>query len=433
MTSVNVAQLLTVCARASLVAQRYVMLDLVQLPEIEAKVTRAQGSSPAGSEAHPRTVLELSETDKAILVDSLHHAVRIDIKARGDEQHGEAADDLVTTADFVIQAVLMRALRESFPSLPFTVAGEENLPSGAVEDEAQECMAKHYKAISAMPYETELRAHVEAGDKSPADAGAAVVLHADSDETMRRRLGIFIDPIDGTNCFVGGCWQAPMTLVGITLDGVPIAGVMNRIFCYPLAGAYTPAEMEPQEKACAPGFSVVLNIPALASPFVVFDGVLMRAPVRLEPQPACTRETALAVCRSNAAQESFLRRLLEQLKPCSAVSARGAGHKQYHLLKKMLKGHHVPHGPITSADVFVCPPMAIKKWDCCAAHAFLYALGSDIFNQNGAPLRYPLTDTHGGIAAASEIAMLTDGLVAVTPHAMPEVARRLGWKLTSVQ
>lgn len=429
----NVAQLLVVCVRASLAAQRYVMLNLLKLPEAGAKMAHAQSSSLAASATHPRTVLDLSDTEKAVLMDSLHHAMSVDVKSHLDHQNGDAADDLVTTADVLVQTVVVRALSESFPELPFTVVGEEGQPSSAVDEEAEVCMAKHYKAISAMPYEAELYAHLQASEKSNAGADAAAVLHADSDEAMRRRLGIFIDPIDGTNCFVEGIWQSPMTLVGITLDGVPIAGVMNRIFYYPLTCTDGPAATEPQERACVPSLSVVLNTPALASPFVVFDGELVPAPRQTEPQLECTCETPLAVCRSSTTKEVFLQPLLTQLEPCNAVYARGAGYKQYHLLKKMLTGHHVVHEVITPADIFVCPPATIKKWDCCAAHAFLYALGGEICDQNGVPIRYPLVDTYGAAATSpSEIAALTDGLIAVTPYAMHEVARRLGWTLTLV-
>ncbi|CAG9579477.1 putative inositol polyphosphate 1-phosphatase [Leishmania major strain Friedlin] len=292
-------------------------------------------------------------------------------------------------------------------------------------------MAKHYKAIFAMSYEAELYAHLQASQRFNAGADAAVVLHADSDEAMRRHLGISIDPINGTNCCVGGVWQAPMTLVGIALDGVPIAGVMNRIFDYPLTCTYGPAATEPQEKACVPGLAVVLNTPTPASPFVVFDGGLVPAPGQMEQQLECTCETPLAVCRSSTTKEVFLQRLLTQLEPCNAVYSRGAGYKQYHLLKKMLTGRHVAHEAITPADIFVCPPGTIEKWDCCVVHAFLYALGGEIFDQNGVPIRYPLVGTYGAATTSlSEIAALTDGLVAVTPYAMHEVARRLGWTLT---
>lgn len=429
----NVAQLLVVCVRASLAAQRYVMLNLLKLPEAGAKMAHAQSSSLAASATHPRTVLDLSDTEKAVLMDSLHHAMSVDVKSHLDHQNGDAADDLVTTADVLVQTVVVRALSESFPEFPFTVVGEEGQPSSAVDEEAEVCMAKHYKAISAMPYEAELYAHLQASERSNAGADAAAVLHADSDEAMRRRLGIFIDPIDGTNCFVEGIWQSPMTLVGITLDGVPIAGVMNRIFYYPLTCTDGPAATEPQERACVPSLSVVLNTPALASPFVVFDGELVPAPRQTEPQLECTCETPLAVCRSSTTKEVFLQPLLTQLEPCNAVYARGAGYKQYHLLKKMLTGHHVVHEVITPADIFVCPPATIKKWDCCTAHAFLYALGGEIYDQNGVPIRYPLVDTYGAAATSpSAIAALTDGLIAVTPYAMHEVARRLGWTLTLV-
>ncbi|KAG5472188.1 hypothetical protein CUR178_02864 [Leishmania enriettii] len=426
MTSVNLAQLLAVCVRASLVAQRYVMLSLLQLPEVEAKMARARGASPAYSQAHPRTVLDLTEAGMAVLTDSLHQAVKIDVKPHRGHQDGDAADDLVTTADFLIQAVLMRALSESFPALPFTVAGEEDRPSVAVEAAAEACMAEHHRAIAAMPYEAELCTHVQAGDTSGTDA--AVVLCADSEAVMRRWFGIFIDPIDAASCFVGGFWQAPMTLVGITLDGVPITGVTNCIFCCPLTGATGPAETELQEKARAPGLSVVLNTPSLTSPFVVFDGVLIPAPVRPEPQPECTRETALAVCRSSATKEAFVERLVAELKPCSSVSARGAGYRQYHLLKKILKG--APRA--TRADHAsrrLCVPAGDHQEVGLlpAPHAFLYALASDIFDLDGTPLRYPLVGTcTGTVASSSEIAALTDGLVAAYPYGMREVGRRLG-------
>ncbi|GET91298.1 hypothetical protein, conserved [Leishmania tarentolae] len=432
MVSVNVAQLLAVCVRASLAAQRYVMLNLLKLPEAGEEMICARSTSLEASVPHPRTVLDLSEDEKAVLMGSLQNAMSIDVKSHLDYQKGDAADDLVTTADILVQAVVVRALSESFPALPFTVVGEEGPPSRTIAKEADACMT-YYRAISAMPYEAELRAHLQANDESNVRTDTAVVLDADSDEALRRRLGIFIDPIDGTNCFVDGVWQAPMTLVGITLDGVPIAGVINRIFYYPLTLTDAAATKGSQEKDCLPSLSVVLNTSTLASPFVVFDGEVVRVQGQMGPKRECTCETVLGVCRSSTTKEVFLQGLLTQLEPCSAIYARGAGYKQYHLLKKMLTGRHAPHEAITPADVFVCPPATIKKWDCCAAHAFLYALGGDIFDQKGVPIRYPLVGPYGSAAAShSEIAALTDGLVAVTPYAMQEVARRMGWTLTLV-
>ncbi|KAG5497733.1 hypothetical protein JKF63_03999 [Porcisia hertigi] len=429
MSSINVAQLLAVCVRASLAAQHYVMLNIVKLPDVEEKLAQAHDASLETSAKHPRTLLDLSAVEKAILMDSLHQAVKIDVKSHLDYKEDEAAEDLVTTADVLVQAVLIRALSESFPALPFTVIGEEDQPSSAVAKEAETCITSYYRAITTMPYEAELYAHLQAGNYFNPSASAGVVLHADSEATMRRRLGIFIDPIDGTNCFVGGFWQAPMTLVSITLDGVPIAGIMNRFFSYPLTSNTTrAATTQPREKACVPGLSVLLNMPDFASPFIVFDGELMPSPETSGMQPQCTFDTALAVCCSSTTKEVFLQRLMTQLDPCNSVRLRGAGYKQYQLIRKMLKGRHAPHEIITPADVFVSPPSTIKKWDCCAPHAFLYAFGGDVFNQDGAPLRYPLVDADGASAASSfEIAALPKGLVAVTPYARQEVARRLGW------
>lgn len=71
MTSVNVAQLLAVCVRALLAAQRYVMLDLLKLPEAGAKMAHAHSSSLAACATHPRTVLDLSDAEKGVLMDLL--------------------------------------------------------------------------------------------------------------------------------------------------------------------------------------------------------------------------------------------------------------------------------------------------------------------------------------------------------------------------
>eukprot|EP00658_Telonema_sp_P-2_P004040 TRINITY_DN11511_c0_g2_i9.p1 TRINITY_DN11511_c0_g2~~TRINITY_DN11511_c0_g2_i9.p1 ORF type:complete len:974 (+),score=191.87 TRINITY_DN11511_c0_g2_i9:88-3009(+) len=47
---------------------------------------------------------------------------------------------------------------------------------------------------------------------------------------LRQRVGLLIDPIDATNSFVKGDPRAPMCLVGITVDGAPVAGIANRVF-----------------------------------------------------------------------------------------------------------------------------------------------------------------------------------------------------------
>ena len=44
------------------------------------------------------------------------------------------------------------------------------------------------------------------------------------------RVRVFVDPLDGTLAFTEGLVEAVMFLFGVTLDGVPVAGVMSPIF-----------------------------------------------------------------------------------------------------------------------------------------------------------------------------------------------------------
>lgn len=439
MASVDLAQLLEVCVYATLAAQRYVMLDLVKLPEAAAKMSFHGAKGQAGS-APPHTVLDLSEADRAVLVDSLHSAVHVDVKSHLDYKEGDAAEDLVTTADVLTQAVLTHVLQTTFPSTPFTVVGEEEEPSSTIAAEADACIKKHYHhEHAAMAFGAELRAHLQTyGHASAtATAGGAATVRADSIEALRRRVGVFIDPIDGTNCFYGGVWQAPMTLVGITLDELPVAAVMNRVFYYPLTPSSSPTAAAASGATSAggasashvsrPSLSFILNTPGLTSPFVVFDGAVLPAPVTAAPRESSTTASTLTVCRSSTTKETFLQQILHQLQPCTTVCARGAGYKQYHLLKRMWAGSTVPSEKITPADVFVCPPETIKKWDCCAPHAFLRAMGGDIFAHDGTPLRYSLVRPDGSAGTHTELSALPKGLLAVTPYVKEEVARRMKW------
>lgn len=424
MASIDLAELLEVCVRATLAAQRYVMLDLIKLPEVEAKLSYRQGNAntaTTGTAApHPQTVLDLSQADRELLLATLRGAVTVDVKSHLDYKEGDAAEDLVTTADVLTQAVLTHVLERTFPTQPFTVVGEEEEPSSTIAADAQACVTKHYDSEVNVPFGAELRAHVQGG-------GAASTVCADSVEALRRRVGVFIDPIDGTNCFFSGVWQAPMTLVGITLDDVPVAGVLNRVFYYPLSPPAGEESSHTKAEGCVASLSYVYNTPGLASPFVVFDGALLPAPVAMASHPPCTAASELRVCRSSTTKDAFLQQLLDRLTPYEAISARGAGYKQYHLLKRMWTGSAVRSEAITPADVFVCPPSTIKKWDCCAAHAFLYAMGGDIFSHDGAALRYALVRADGSAGTHTELAALPKGLVAVTPYAKEEVGRRMGW------
>lgn len=434
--SVSLYDVLRVCVRSALAAQQYIALELLKLSQLP--VSDAEGGRGASS------ILDLDDSQKQRLLQSLSESVAVEVKAELNYKEGEASHDLVTTADVLTQAVVVKALSTAFPDLPFTIVGEEE--SGAVENDAEmaarmrHCLQTYYCAELKIPCEDMLSEHLA----KQTSAAAKGVLTADSINALRERVSLYIDPIDGTNCFVTGVWQSPMTLVGITVDGEPVAAVMNRVFLYPIGRGAAPGagavSGHPSHRPPPPCDSVsyVWNgSPRIAgSAFMVHEGRHVPLPTATAPPPPprlplarAGDDEVLCVIQSSTTKVSFLADVAEKLKPSSTVLARGAGNKLFALVEKELANlcgvSQRRHGAPVHADVFICPGNTIKKWDTCGPQAFLCALGGDVYNCGGVPLRYPFQ--RGDDPHASAFTDLPDAIVAVRKEARPAVARRLDW------
>lgn len=400
MEHVDLSEVLRVCVRGCLAAQRYIALDLLQLPKLQ--VPKA---------APGATILDLNEPEKQQLMTSLRASIQVDVKSVLDYKDGSAEADLVTTADVTMQAVLVELLARHFPTTPFSIIGEEESPNASINDRAAQCLSTYYDPDAAIPAE-------EAFTDYLARPQRHVTLTAPTIEELRGRVQIYIDPIDGTNCFVDGVWEAPMTLIGITVDGVPVAAVTNRIFVYRIEDAATAGPF-------LDSVSYVWNADRAAGegalPFLVHEGRHIDVSV-LTPPPSCTASTPLLVSKSSTTKESYLSDILHMLGPMTPINGRGAGNKLFYLVDMMLQQPKVP--PAVVAHVFVCLGNTIKKWDCCAPHSFLLALGGDVYTRNGAPLRYPFP----GTGSKEDFTNLPDDIIATTQQAEAEVARRMGWR-----
>ncbi|KAG8343864.1 putative inositol polyphosphate 1-phosphatase [Trypanosoma vivax] len=426
MVSVDLVQLLRVCVTGVLAAQRYIAVDLMKLHLFKA--------------VKPNVYMtELDQHMRERLLAQLFGLLTVDVKKQLKHKEGDTVNDLVTTADIVSQAVLERFLRLTFPNEPFTIVGEED---GAVtvshEREAANCVEKYFNANCTIPLEAELMAHTSA-EKS--------IVSARTNEELRQRVGVFIDPIDATNCFVDGSWDAPLTLVGITLDGVPVAGVVNRIFCTCTADYTQEHYVGGRDKfnhVDAAGhvpdivhrsLSYVWN-DAAAGPFIVHEG---RRVTPLLTETPRTASTPLRVVRSGTTRDVYFERYLQKLQPVDARMARGAGNKLMLLFNSMIEGHPTASSPNTSyaslgCDVFIAPPNSVSKWDTCAPHAFMLALGGEIYTLSGERTRYSLTGRDVERRVGSEdddIRDLPNGVVAATRWSKTEVERRMFWKSTA--
>ncbi|KEG07765.1 putative inositol polyphosphate 1-phosphatase [Trypanosoma grayi] len=388
LVSVDLLDVLMVCVRGALAAQRYIALELLRVREVEAKVPDL-------------FIMDQDGQTKKALLSSLHHAVSVDVKEQLLYKDGNAASDFVTTADFMTQAVLVQVLRAAFPELPFSVVGEEDeAASGATGRQAEHCVAAYYDALETIPHQAELEARVVGGARRVASP---------TWEKLRARVGVFIDPIDGTNCFVEGHWEVPLTLVGITLDGVPVAGVVNRVLRCNVA--------QVERRGSSASLSYAFNLGA-AGPFIVHEG--QRVAPLLSAPTAVGACSTLRVASSSTTGKKCLANFFRKLRPIEMRGARGAGNKLMFLVASMLEGSPA----LRSCDVFFSPENTIKKWDTCAPHALLLALGGELYTQCGGAIRYPL---HG-----EEQAALPNGVVGVTRWSKVEVSRRLGWPRPSL-
>lgn len=418
--SVNLCAVLRVCVRAALAAQQYIALDLIKLRQLD--FSGADGPRPS-------TILDLSDAQRQQLLSSLSKSVAVDVKAELAYKEGEASQDLVTTADVITQAVIVMALGVAFPDTPFTVVGEED--AAVFEDpvmlaKVRHCLDTYYSSEGTTPADIPCAAAlVEYISSVAGPATNRGVVTADSIDELRRLVSIFIDPIDGTNCFVTGVWQSPMTLVGIVHKDFPVAGVVNRVFVYPIPGAKG-------ETAASTSISYVMNcspdVPDSA--FIVHEG----QPVKISPTTATWSApvgTVLSVTQSSTTKASFLDAVADKLMPSTSVPARGASNKLFALVEKTLAERHgvCPRRRVgvLHADVFICPPHAIKKWDTCAPQAFLCALGGDVRNHHGDPVRYP-PQADASTAGDAAFADLPDGVVALRGEVMQVVSQRLHWK-----
>ncbi|EPY34356.1 inositol polyphosphate 1-phosphatase [Angomonas deanei] len=352
MPSINLLDVLLVCIRGTLAVQQYIANDLLLLPSLQTAA---------------KSILELQPSEKEVLLKNLTQGVNVEVKGILDNKEGSASVDLVTTADVLTQAFLVRLIEETTTDRPYTLIGEEESPNPTITQSVEKCYKTYFNPHLQVPHESELRAHVSAEQ---------CVLTADTLEELRRRVGVFIDPIDGTNCFVQGVWEAPMVLVGITVDGVPVASVVNRVFLYPVGKTTTENDGN--------SMSYVWNYGT--SPFMVFNGGRVHEHSQQRP---VTPETVLEVIQSSTLKTSLFEEIDRKLQPITSLSARGAGNKEFFLVNRML-GKEGDSPALKGCDVFISSGNAIKKWDTCGPHAFILALGGDLYNEKGVPVRYQL-------------------------------------------
>ena len=375
--SFRLDELLHECLIAAATAQRYVTRELLRIDPLKST--------------------------SADVVESIRARLQVQQKGALENKEGNPMD-LVTEADRHVQVIISRLLGARYSgagsrgdvTLPFTLIGEEDIsgvPCDAHDEAFRWCLDdiedRKLRSINAIP----------GADRIP-----TYLVEANT-------ISVFVDPIDGTNAFVEGVTEVPMTLIGIAVKGEPVAGVVNRIFTsWPASlnfGIYSPR--------CS---------------VTVIGGLPCAGPVR--DLGTFSADSELSITYSGTIKKSTLQPLFRQVSPMSFVPARGAGYKLMLLITGVVPTQTRQQQGMEKQAVclahpvhaFLAPDAAIRKWDVCAVHAMLRGYcGGEVLDWSGAVVRY---DTLG--LSKEGASVLPTGIVAVRSALIrQQLALRLKW------
>ncbi|XP_054977291.1 inositol polyphosphate 1-phosphatase [Sorex araneus] len=300
----------------------------------------------------------------------------IEEKKDGDKNK-KFAVDFKTLADVLVQEVIKQNMENKFPGLGEKVFGEES--NEFTNDLGEKIILK----LCATEEETvELLSKVLNGNKLASEALAKVV-HQDvtlTDPTLdsieinipQDTLGIWVDPIDSTYQYIKGSadiksnqgifpsgLQCVTILIGVydVQTGIPLMGVINQPFLS------QDRETNRWEGQCYWGLSYMgTNIHSLQH--------LHSERTVSETQSQATGKSSSeakepASCFSaviSTSEKEPIRAALSRICGESIFRAAGAGYKSLCVVQGLV-------------DIYIFSEDTTFKWDSCAAHAILRAMG----------------------------------------------------------
>lgn len=223
---------------------------------------------------------------------------------------GEYIADVQTAADREVEELCVSSLMSEFPGVH--IVAEEavalSMQRSAKEAPLAPLTSSPARAALAAPWPRELRS-LEA-----------------------KRIVVYIDPLDGTGEFVNGNLEPVTNLLGIAVDGVPVAGVINQPWA--------------------------LGVPAgrtiWGGPRIGVHGA--NTTTEAQPGSICTNR----VVRSNRCAGALKALGVKSTTEVQRVSATG-----FNFLS-VLEGRY---------ELFALTRHGTKKWDSCAGEALLVAAG----------------------------------------------------------
>nr|XP_004660269.1 inositol polyphosphate 1-phosphatase [Jaculus jaculus]XP_045003676.1 inositol polyphosphate 1-phosphatase [Jaculus jaculus] len=295
---------------------------------------------------------------------------------KAGEKNKKFAVDFKTLADVLVQEVIKQNMDSKFPGLGKKIFGEE---SNEFTNDLGEKITM--ELCSTEEATAELLSRVLNGNKSASDALARVV-HEDvafSDPTLdsleisipQDILGIWVDPIDSTYQYIKGSadvkpnqgvfpsgLQCVTILIGVydIQTGMPLMGVINQPF---VTQDLNTLRWKGQ---CYWGLSYMgTNVHSLQLDISERTSTETQAD-KASPDAESSRPFSAVISTS---EKETIKAALSRVCGGSIFRAAGAGYKSLCVVQGLV-------------DIYIFSEDTTYKWDVCAAHAILRAMGGGV-------------------------------------------------------
>jgi len=286
------------------------------------------------------------------------------IPAQGRNTEFGSIVDPQTLADLESQRIIIGNLARLWPGL--AIVGEEGELDNALSGEQQNLVQRGQTlASSETPFPEHLR-------KVPI-----------------KDLAVFVDPLDGTKEFTLGYVHYVTVLVGISLRGEALAGVVH----VPFTGGSYPRKHDPlyEDAADQDALSSAASKDGSAPVGQTIWGAVGAGVHGITVPPASSVPADRRwITTTRTHMSPRLQSLLDELKPGRVIRCGGAGSKGLLVLARQ-------------ADAYVYPQKGTKRWDTAAIDALIRAAGGQFTDGHGRAIVYdphaPRFDNDAGILA----------------------------------
>lgn len=308
---------------------------------------------------------------------------------KGGDKNKKFAVDFKTLADVLVQEVIKRHMESKFPGLEEKIFGEESneftnalgetivLRLCPTEEETAELLSKVLNGNQLAAGALAKVVHEDVAFADPALDSVQVAIPQDT-------LGIWVDPIDSTHQYIQGSADVepshgvfPRGLPCVTIligvydlqTGLPLMGVINQPFVSqdPVTGRW---EGRRYWGLSYMGTNVHSLLPPVSEPQTGHPGSQAE-----DTGPQAAGAARFSAVISTSEQETV-----------RAALARVCGDRVFHAAGAGYKGLCVVQGLV---DVYVFSYDTTFKWDSCAPHAILRAMGGGMVDFQGCLARGP--------------------------------------------